>query len=108
MARSQDGEMSPRAPTLRPTTFVHSFSVGMSRLRNPSIVQTVRAANSIQIDFAGTPGAIYYVQATSNLSPPISWQDISTNVASVTSGYWSYTQPTTALSRRFFRASQKP
>jgi hypothetical protein len=85
--------------------FFFSWDVSIAQ---PSIVQTVRAANSIQIDFAGTPGAIYYVQATSNLSPPISWQDISTNVASVTSGYWSYTQPTTALSRRFFRASQKP
>jgi hypothetical protein len=77
-------------------------------IAQPVILDTVRTGNSIQIDFSGTPGATYYVQATSSLSPPSTWQDVSTNVASVTTGQWSYTQPTTALPRRFFRASQKP
>ncbi len=77
-------------------------------IAQPSILQTVRSANSVRIDFAGTLGATYYVQATSDLSPPILWQDVSTNVASVATGQWSYTQSTTALPRRFFRASQKP
>ena len=77
-------------------------------LAQPIIVDIFRTGINVQLDFSGTPGAAYYVQATSSLSPPVAWQDVSTNVASVSTGQWSYTQPTSAFSRRFFRASQKP
>jgi hypothetical protein len=77
-------------------------------IAQPAIVRTVRISNtSLELDFTGTPRAIYYVQAAANLRSPANWQTISTNVASG-SGSWSYTDSTLAHPERFYRASLAP
>src|SRR5207248_1255289 len=57
------------------------FSADAS-LAQPAILRTVRiASTNLEIDFKGTPGGTYYVQAATNLSSMI-WQSVSTNAAS--------------------------
>jgi len=45
---------------------------------------------TVTVTFLGTPGAEYVVQATTSLAQPITWSNVSTNVADV-DGHWTYT-----------------
>jgi hypothetical protein len=68
---------------------------------------TVNSNGSVTLDFTGIPGSTYWVEATTNLSPPTDWMPISTNVAN-TNGLWQFTDTVaTNFSRRFYR-SHKP
>jgi hypothetical protein len=70
--------------------------VGISTLPN----------GSKQISFAGIPGYSYRVQAADNLTPPVAWQTLATNVAG-TNGLWSYTDlDATNHPSRFYRTAQ--
>jgi len=83
------------------------FTLEVSAWR-PFIMGITRpSANSVGLDFAGIPNTTYFVQATTNLSPPVVWQTVSTNVSDA-NGRWSYTGSTLNSSRRFYRASLLP
>ncbi len=70
----------------------------------PAIVAVTRpSAGALRMDFTGSPGVIYFVQATTNVTAAASWRTISTNIASA-SGAWSYTDPTINFNHRFYRA----
>jgi hypothetical protein len=60
---------------------------------------------SVTINFSGSANGTYLVQAATNLSPPVTWLNVSTNL-SAANGTWQYTD-TNAISNpaRFFRAS---
>jgi len=60
---------------------------------------------SATINFSGGAGETYLVQTTTNLTPPVVWQTVSTNVAG-TDGTWQFTDlDAPSYSVRFYRAS---
>ena len=59
---------------------------------------------AVTVTFAGTSGAQYLVQATTNIAPPIAWANVSTNTAGA-DGQWTFTDSTTGRTRRFYRAA---
>ncbi len=60
---------------------------------------------SVTLTFSGSANNTYLVQAASSLTPPINWQNISTNVADV-SGSWQVTDASAnGQAQRFYRAS---
>ena len=71
----------------------------------PSITGIQKSSNSVTITFAGTPGATYLVQATTNLVSPVAWQTISTNVAA-SNGQWTFVDSTTNYLQRYFRSAR--
>ena len=83
------------------------FSLDVS-VTQPTILSIAPiASDKVKIDFGGSPGTTYYVQAATDLAPPIAWQTLSTNIASI-SGQWSYTNLITGFPRRYYRASLAP
>ena len=66
---------------------------------------THNANGSLTLSCQGMPGLTHRIWATSNLSPPASWQYVSTNLAAA-DGTWQFTDTNTAtFSSRFYRAS---
>lgn len=61
-------------------------------------------SGSITLQFIGSPGVAYYIQTTTNLTPPIIWSPAlgSTNVVTNTTGLWSY-DVTNLLPQQYFR-----
>ncbi|MGN6642606.1 MAG: LamG-like jellyroll fold domain-containing protein, partial [Verrucomicrobiota bacterium] len=51
---------------------------------------TANGDGSITLSFTGSPSATYQVQFTTNLTPPVVWQAISTNTADA-NGFWQFT-----------------
>lgn len=72
----------------------------------PTNITVNYVQNSVfQLQFFGTPNYPYVLQATTNLTPPINWQTITTNAAD-TYGNWSFTDSNTAAyPARFYRAT---
>ena len=63
---------------------------------------------SLTLFFLGAPNTTNVIQVTASLTPPINWQNVSTNVADV-SGAWQYTETNAALSSvRFYRSYYAP
>jgi hypothetical protein len=58
--------------------------------------------SAFQLQFFGTPNYSYILQATTNLTPPINWQPITTNAAD-SFGNWIF-QDTNSFQSRFYRA----
>jgi hypothetical protein len=58
---------------------------------------------TIAVTFQGAPGALYVVQATTNVASLASWLNMSTNLAGG-DGRWTFTDSLTTLPRRFYRA----
>jgi hypothetical protein len=58
------------------------------------------------LNFLGTVGAMYCVQMTTNLMPPINWQPLtgSTNIVTNSSGLWFYVATNTDQ-QRFYRSA---
>jgi hypothetical protein len=81
-------------------------------LMNPPVtVQTPTAVGikgngdgTVTVTFAGTPGAQYLVQATTNVALPTAWVSVSTNSAG-TDGRWTFTDSKTTRPQRFYRAA---
>ncbi len=44
---------------------------------------TILGNGSLQLNFTGVPGYTYWIQATTNLNPPIAWTTLSTNTADI-------------------------
>ncbi len=55
-------------------------------LQNNLAVQT---DGTVQLNFTGTPGYVYMIEAAMNLTPPIAWTMLSTNAAD-TNGVFSF------------------
>jgi uncharacterized repeat protein (TIGR03803 family) len=76
-------------------------------LQLPVIISGIAANsdNSVSLVFMGTPYLTYLVQATTDLTPPISWETISTNLAGA-DGSWQFTDTNaTSFPSRFYRSS---
>jgi uncharacterized repeat protein (TIGR03803 family) len=58
---------------------------------------------TVTLFFVGVPGSTNVIQATTNLALPITWQNVSTNVADG-DGTWQFTETTAASSSRFYRS----
>jgi hypothetical protein len=73
----------------------------------PSVVGIIAHGDgSVTVAFAGTPGAEYFVLATTNLASAGSWVNVSTNTAGP-AGQWIYTDNAiTSYTQRFFRAAK--
>jgi hypothetical protein len=79
------------------TSFVATLTVTVPNL-------TAKTTNQgVALHLSGTPNYPYILQATTNLMPPVLWQQVTTNLAD-TNGHWSFTD-TNALTTpaRFFR-----
>ncbi len=64
---------------------------------------TVNSQGGVTLDFTGIPGSTYWVETTTNLTPPENWTPISTNVAG-TDGLWQFTDAqATNFLQRFYR-----
>ena len=73
----------------------------------PAIIALTRPAiGTTRIDFAGSPGATYFVQTATNLGSASPWQTVSTNVAPVT-GLWNITDSTSTSPQRYYRAFRR-
>ena len=61
---------------------------------------------SVTLNFAGVPGYTYWLEAATNLTPPVDWMTIATNTAD-TNGFWQVTDTSvTNNSSRFYRSVQ--
>jgi hypothetical protein len=70
------------------------------RIRNVSALST-----NLLINAAGVPGRAYQLQATTNLAPPIVWQNIGSPKSAGSSGDMQFTNAITGSSQ-FFRISE--
>jgi uncharacterized repeat protein (TIGR03803 family) len=83
-------------------------SVGtVFKLPIPSAPATITNINlnsdrTVTLFFIGAPDSTNIIQATTNLALPITWQNVSTNVADA-AGAWQFTD-STANSSRFYRS----
>jgi hypothetical protein len=59
--------------------------------------------STVTVTFQGTPGTQYVVQASSDLSSPANWVNISTNLAG-SNGVWTFTESVTNHPARFYRS----
>lgn len=67
------------------------------------ITNIIRQANgSVMLHFLGAPKSTNVIQSTASLTPPVSWQNVFTNVADV-SGAWEFADSNNT-STRFYRS----
>jgi hypothetical protein len=67
------------------------------------ITNIVRNMNdTVTLHFLGAPNSTNVVQATTNLAPPVTWQNVSTNIADV-NGVWQFTDANNT-STRYYRS----
>jgi uncharacterized repeat protein (TIGR03803 family) len=59
--------------------------------------------SSVTLYFLGGPNSTNVIQATTNLTPPAMWRNVSTNVADP-GGAWQFTEPPSTNSTRFYRS----
>ena len=58
---------------------------------------------SVILNFTGMPGSNYWVEAATNLTPPVNWIPLSTNAAGA-NGLWQFTDTqATNFTQRFYR-----
>ena len=74
--------------------------------QNYTTPPVVNGNGSITLNLASIPGSTNLVERTGNLTPPISWTVISTNVAGA-NGLWQFTDPTPP-SPAFYRTAHQP
>jgi uncharacterized repeat protein (TIGR03803 family) len=68
------------------------------------ITNIVRNGNgSVTLYFLGAPNSTNVIQAATNLTPTIAWQNVSTNAAD-TNGAWQFTDLNTTGATRFYRS----
>jgi uncharacterized repeat protein (TIGR03803 family) len=59
--------------------------------------------SSVTLYFLGGPNSTNVIQATTNLTPPAMWRNVSTNVADP-GGAWQFTEPPSTNSTRFYHS----
>jgi uncharacterized repeat protein (TIGR03803 family) len=72
---------------------------------SPAIITNIllNPNRTVTLFFVGAAGSTNIVQATTNLGLPITWQNVSTNVADA-AGAWQFTESSAANSTRFYRS----
>lgn len=69
---------------------------------------TANGDGSVTLSFSGIPGNIYWVETTTDLTPPVVWMPIGTNTAG-TNGLWQFTDPqATNHLQGFYRTQSSP
>jgi uncharacterized repeat protein (TIGR03803 family) len=58
---------------------------------------------SVTLSFLGAPDSTNVIQTAADLTPPIAWQNLSTNIADGT-GAWQFTQTNLTSSAQFYRS----
>jgi endoglucanase len=92
-------------PTLTAETTL-PFAVYPPASQTNAVLNMINNNNgTFTLNFVGTVGVTYYVQMTTNLSPPIYWlpQTGSTNTVTNSSGLWFYTT-TNSAPQSYFRS----
>jgi hypothetical protein len=68
--------------------------------------QALNADGSFTLNFAGVPNDTYWLEMATNLTPPIDWEPIATNMAGP-DGLWQFTDvQATNYSQKFYRPVQ--
>jgi len=78
---------------------------------NAIIRTTLAGDGSLNLVIAGTPGARYYLETTTDLSPPVAWSPVpnSTNILTNPLGLWLFSWPPDNTSNtRYFRSVVDP
>lgn len=70
----------------------------------PALITNIlrQADGSVLLSFLGVPGSTNVVQTSTNLAPPVFWQNAATNVADA-SGVWQFTDGSNSATR-FYRS----
>ena len=89
----------------------NAYGSATSRLANllvgipPQALGMLQSNSCITLRMQGTPGFGYVLQAATNLTPPIYWQNVLTNIAD-SNGSWSFTDTNVASEpNSFFRVA---
>ncbi len=89
----------------------NAYGISTSRLANllvgmpPQTLGVLQSNRCITVQMQGTPGFPYVLQAATNLTPTVNWQNILTNVANG-SGIWSFTETNVSSApNSFFRVT---
>ena len=72
----------------------------------PAIITNIIFTNldeSVTLYFQGGPNSTNIIQATTSLASPVTWQNMSTNVAD-DGGAWQFTESNATNSARFYRS----
>jgi uncharacterized repeat protein (TIGR03803 family) len=71
----------------------------------PAVITNISYSpnDTVIVSFLGGPNTTNVVQATSGLTPPVTWRDASTNVADA-GGAWQFTETNSSNSTRFYRS----
>ncbi len=96
--------------TFNPSNYAIAYNPGTLTVTLPSNTIPVTITSiamqpdgSMLLTFTGTPGYVYTIEATTNLSPPIDWTPISTNAAD-TNGDFSFDDlNATNFSQQFYQ-----
>lgn len=92
-------------PSFTPATTL-PFTVYSPVSQTNAVLGVINNNNgTFSLNFAGTVGAVYYVQSTTNLMPPVNWQPVagSTNTVTNSDGIWSFTSSNTDP-QRYYRS----
>ncbi len=87
----------------------HSLAMGtiMGFIQQPTIMNfaaTIAQGQHVALQLSGTPDYPFILQAATNLTPPVNWQPVLTNLADV-NGNWSITVSNITAPSIFFRAT---
>jgi GH25 family lysozyme M1 (1,4-beta-N-acetylmuramidase) len=90
----------------KPGTVTSSMATLQVQFSTPAIgAITVQAGGSLTLNFTGTPNATHRLWMTTNLSPPVVWSPIATNITT-TNGTGQLTDTNTnRVPARFYRVS---
>jgi uncharacterized repeat protein (TIGR03803 family) len=71
----------------------------------PAVITNIvrQPDGSVTLYFLAGPNSTNVIQATTNLTPPATWRNVSTNVADP-GGAWQFTEPPSTNSTRFYRS----
>jgi autotransporter-associated beta strand protein len=67
---------------------------------------TLFGDGNVQLNFTGTPGGIYLIEATTNLTPPITWTILHTNTADTNGVFCFIDHCATNYTGRYYQAAQ--
>lgn len=89
----------------------NAYGSTTSRLANllvgipPQTLSVLQSNHCITLQMQGTPGFGYVLQAAANLTPPVNWQNVLTNVAD-SEGIWSFIETNVSSGpNNFFRVA---
>jgi hypothetical protein len=84
---------------------VHAYTPPISQT-NYVVGIVDHGGGTFTLQFVGTVGVPYYVETTTNLIPPITWEAVSgsTNVVTSTNGLWDHAV-TNVGRQQFFRSA---